>query len=60
MMPKAETSGDDLEEEWSTPVNWEECPAIKAKRRSTKFGFALPLSRLRCPRYVIEIQTTGF
>jgi len=33
MMPKAETSGDDAAEEWSTPVNWEEDPAIKAKRR---------------------------
>jgi len=34
MMLKTETSGDDVAEEWSTSVNWEEDPAIKAKRRS--------------------------
>jgi len=28
-----ETSGDDAAEEWSTLVNWEEDPAIKAKCR---------------------------
>jgi len=33
MIPKTETSGDDAPEEWSTPVNWEEDPAIKAERR---------------------------
>jgi len=33
MIPKTETTGDDAAEEWSTPVNWEEDPAIKAKRR---------------------------
>jgi len=33
MMPKTETSGDDAAKEWSTPVNWEEDPAIKAKWR---------------------------
>jgi len=33
-MPKIETSGDDAAEEWSTPVNWEEDPAIKVERRS--------------------------
>jgi len=33
MVPKTETSGDDASEEWSTPVNWEEDPVIKAKRR---------------------------
>jgi len=32
MMPKIETSGDDAAEEWSTPVNWEEDPAVKAER----------------------------
>jgi len=36
MMPETETSGDDTAEEWSTPVNWEEEPAIKAKRRNTR------------------------
>jgi len=36
-MPKTETSGDDAAEEWSTPVNGEEDPAIKAERRSFKF-----------------------
>jgi len=30
---KTETSGNDDAEEWSTPVNWEEDPAIKAERR---------------------------
>jgi len=30
MMPTTETSGDDAAEEWSTPVNWEEDPVIKA------------------------------
>jgi len=33
MLPKTETSGDNAAEEWSIPVNWEEDPAIKAKRR---------------------------
>jgi len=33
MMPKTEASGDDAAEEWLTSVNWEEDPAIKAKRR---------------------------
>jgi len=33
MMPKIETHGDDAAEEWSTPVKWEEDPAVKAKRR---------------------------
>jgi len=33
MMPKIETSGNDTAE-WSTPVNWEEDPVIKAERRS--------------------------
>jgi len=33
MIPKIETSGDDAAERWSTPVNWEEDPAIKAERR---------------------------
>jgi len=33
MIPKTETSGGDAVEEWSTPVNWEENPAVKAKRR---------------------------
>jgi len=32
-MLKTETSGDDDAEEWSTPVNWEEDPAVKAIRR---------------------------
>jgi len=33
MMPKAETSGDDAAVEWSTPVNWEEDPVIKAEQK---------------------------
>jgi len=33
MMPKTETSREDVAEEWSIPVNWEEGPAVKAKRR---------------------------
>jgi len=33
MIPKIETGGDDAAEGWSTPVNWEEDPAIKAERR---------------------------
>jgi len=33
MMPKTETSGDYAAEEWSTPANWEDDPAIKAERR---------------------------
>jgi len=33
---KAETSGDNAAEEWSTLVNWEEDHAIKAKQRSSK------------------------
>jgi len=37
MTPKTETSGDDTAEEWSTPVNWEEDPAIKAKQRRSIF-----------------------
>jgi len=28
------TSGDDVANEWSTPVSWEEDPAIKAERIS--------------------------
>jgi len=45
MMSKTETSGDDAAEEWSTPVNWEEDPAIKAerKRRIGVQGFFLIL-----------------
>jgi len=31
MMLKTKTSGDDAVEEWSTPVNCEEDPAIKAE-----------------------------
>jgi len=38
MMLKAETSGDDAAEEWSTPVNWED-PAIKAERRRLERKF---------------------
>jgi len=34
MMPKTESSEDDAAEEWSTSVNWEEDPDIKAERRS--------------------------
>jgi len=34
---KTETSGDDAVEEWSTPVNWEEDPAIKTERRRSLF-----------------------
>jgi len=30
MMPTTETSGYDAVEEWSTLINWEEDPAIKA------------------------------
>jgi len=33
MMPKTETSGDDVAEEWLTPVNWEEDPTIKTEQR---------------------------
>jgi len=33
MMLKTETSRDDAAEEWSTPVNWVEDQAIKAKQR---------------------------
>jgi len=33
MMPKTETSGDDVAEELSTPVNCDDDPAIKAERR---------------------------
>jgi len=29
MMPKTEAGGDDAAEEWSTPINWEEDPAIR-------------------------------
>jgi len=39
MMPKTETSGDDVAEEWSIPVNWEEDPAVKAEwRRLSSLG----------------------
>jgi len=34
MMPKTETSGDDVAEEWSTMVYWKENPAIKAWKES--------------------------
>jgi len=33
MIPKTEANGDAAAEDWSTPVNWEEDSAIKAKQR---------------------------
>jgi len=39
MTPNAETNEDDAAEEWPTPVNWREDPAIKAKRRKNNILF---------------------
>jgi len=39
MMPNTETSGDNVAEEWSTPVYWEKDPAIKAKWRRQQYQF---------------------
>jgi len=36
---KIETSWDDIAEEWSIPVNWEEDPAIKVERRRIDWYF---------------------
>jgi len=33
IMPKTKISGNDAAEKWSTSVNWEEDPAVKAKRK---------------------------
>jgi len=46
MMPKTKTSVDDAAEEWLTPVNWEEDPAIKAKRRRRRVTFSKPLMKI--------------
>jgi len=48
MMPKTETSGDDAAEKWSwsTVVNWEEDPAVKAKHRRQNSHCLLKTSSL--------------
>jgi len=54
MMPKTETIGDYTAEEWSTPVNWKEDPAIKAKRRSLFKGFSVNELMLVLPKSIVK------